>query len=288
MYDYDVMKYDLKKINPVATEIYSIGKSVMGREIYCLKTGRGDKKLVLTGAHHGLEYITSKFLMMYIQEYNKCLMLGSNLLDSQAENIFLNVTLYIIPMVNPDGVDIAVNGIDITNEFHRRLISKVGIHSFRKVWQANGNGVDINHNYDAMWQNVINNPSPTKYGGKYPESEPETKAICDFLRKEKPDVLICFHSQGKEIYYDFDGLAAERAVEVANAMAEAGDYKVCQPKDTATFGGCKDWFIKEFGNMGFTVEMGRGINPLSADLAYELYEENAALVMASINSLINS
>ena len=151
MYDYVNMIEELDLLNPVATEIDSIGRSVMGRELFCLKTGRGKKKIVLTGAHHGLEYITSCFLMKFALEYNKALMTGGSVGGCAASALFSEISLYIIPMVNPDGVDIAVNGLDITNPTHRNLISSVGIHSFRKVWQANAAGVDLNHNYDALW-----------------------------------------------------------------------------------------------------------------------------------------
>ena len=66
----------------------------------------------------------------------------------------------------------------------------VGIHSFNHVWQANSRGVDINHNFDAKWQMVVDKPSPSKYGGEYAESEPETRAITEFVRKEQFDMLL--------------------------------------------------------------------------------------------------
>lgn len=288
MYDYEMLKKEINSLNPIATEVVSIGKSIMGRDLYCLKTGRGSKKLVITGAHHGLEYITSRFLMMFAGRFNRSLMEGAQLCGYDTRKIFTELTVYIIPMVNPDGVDIAVNGLDITNEVHRQLISRVGIHSFRKVWQSNASGVDLNHNYDAMWHNTVDHPGPTLYGGKYPESEPETVAICRFLEENNPDMLICFHSQGKEIYYDFDGTVQKRSEEIAKKMAFVGGYTATAPTGTASYGGCKDWFIKEFGKPGFTVEMGLGKNPLPAENAEDLFDENAAIILTGINELINS
>lgn len=285
MYDYNVLKNEIEMLSPVATEVTSVGKTAMGREIYCLKTGRGEKKLVVTGAHHGLEYITACFLMKFVREYNSALMNGGILLDRDAVDLFTDVTLYILPMVNPDGVDIAVNGLDITNPVHRKLISLVGIHSFRKVWQANAAGVDLNHNYDALWQNTVTNPSPTLYGGKYPESEAETAAVCGFLRGVKADMLICFHSQGREIYYDFDGTVEKRSELIAKKMGDVSGYTLGKPTGTASYGGCKDWFIKEFGNPGFTVEMAIGKNPIPVEQINEIYEENAKIILAGISEL---
>ena len=63
-------------------------------------------------------------------------------------------------------------------------------------------------------------------------------------------MLLAFHSQGREIYYDFDGMTGENSVEIAKKMAEESGYAVCIPTGTASYGGCKDWFIKEFGKRG--------------------------------------
>ncbi|MBQ8301643.1 MAG: peptidase M14, partial [Clostridia bacterium] len=217
--------------------------------------------------------------------YTTSLMTDTQICGYDAKELFDKVTLCIVPMVNPDGVDIAVNGLDITNEFHRRLISMVGIHSFNHVWQANVRGVDINHNFDANWQMTVDKPSPTKYGGECAESESETKAITEFVRKEKFDMLLAFHSQGKEIYYDFDGMTGVRSLEIAKKMAQESGYAVCIPEGSASYGGCKDWFIKEFGKEGFTVEIGLGKNPLPMEMLDEVYEENAKIVLCAMQEI---
>lgn len=282
-YDYAKLNEDIKLLTESFNiiESFSIGKSVMNKDIPCLKIGNGSKKLLLSGAYHGLEYLTSAFLMRFLSNY--ALKIKEN--NPEAEKLFFNVALYIVPMVNPDGVDIAINGLDITNPYHRELISMVGIHSFNSVWQANARGVDINHNYDANWQMVMERPSPSKYGGDYAESEPETKAIVDFVRKENFNMLLAFHSQGREIYYDFDGMTGKRSEEIAKKLAEESGYAVCRPTGTASFGGCKDWFIKEFGREGFTVEIGEGKNPLSMKKLDDIYEENEKLVLRAMEEI---
>lgn len=276
-YDYRTMNEEidalLEKYNTI--EAFSIGRSVMNKDIPCLKIGRGSKKLFLSGAYHGLEYLTAAFLIRFIKHY------AENFYNDigDTKELFGKVTLFVSPMINPDGVDIAVNGLDITNPYHRALISMVGIHSFNTVWQANARGVDINHNYDAKWNMVMEKPSPSKYGGEMAESEPETRAVVEFVRRMNFDMLLAFHSQGREIYYDFDGMAGKRSREIADKMAEESGYKVCRPEGTASFGGCKDWFIKEFGREGFTVEIGEGKNPLPMEMINEVYEENERLIL---------
>ncbi|MCD8390750.1 MAG: M14 family metallocarboxypeptidase [Firmicutes bacterium] len=286
-YDYKKLNEDIKILteNYNFIEHFSIGKSVMEKDIPCLKIGRGNKKLLLAGAYHGLEYLTSAFLMKFISNYTVMYMTGGEYFGYDIKRLFDKTTLYVLPMVNPDGVDIAVNGLDITNPYHRRLISLVGIHSFNHVWQANARGVDLNHNYDAKWSMVVDKPSPSLYGGEAPESEPETKAVADFITRENFDTILAFHSQGREIYYDFDGMRAMRSRELAEKMAAQSGYVVCRPEGTATFGGCKDWFIQKFGREGFTIEIGSGKNPLPLKMLDEVYDENAKMILCAMEEI---
>lgn len=284
-YDYEAMRRDLNLTaqNNKIIEIFTIGKSVMGRDIPCAKIGKGSKKIFLGGAYHGLEYLTAAVLTRFLNDYSDSLSCGRDMLGYDANTLYNAVTLFIAPMINPDGVDIAVNGIDPSNPYHNRLIEDVGIHDFARVWQANAHGVDINHNFNAMWQPVKEIPSPTKYGGPCPESEPETKAVTEFVRRENPDMLIAFHSQGGEIYYDFNGNEAIHSRETAEEMARISGYKACVPEGTAVFGGCKDWFIDEFGKEGFTVEIGHGTNPLPLSMLDSVYEENAKIILCAMS-----
>lgn len=283
-YDYSKLMSDAEILanNYDIIEKFSIGKSVMQKDIWCLKIGEGKKKIILSGAYHGLEYLTAAFLIKFLSNYTVHIITGANYFGYDIKTLYEDVTLYIVPMVNPDGVDIAVNGLDITNEFHRHLISEVGIHSFNNVWQANARGVDINHNFDANWHMVVDKPVPSKYGGAYAESEPETKVITEFIRKEKFDMLLAFHSQGSEIYYDFDGMTGKHSLEIAKKMAEESGYAVRVPDGTAAFGGCKDWFIKEFGKEGFTVEIGKGKNPLPMSMMDDVYDDNAKIILCAM------
>lgn len=287
-YDYNQCVYDIKELIKTRSgfELFSAGESVMEKKLYCLGYGRGNKKIFVNGAHHGLEYITSAFLIRFLKDFSGCVESGVDMLGFNTRTLYNTVRIFCMPMVNPDGVDIAINGLDITNRYHRRLISLAGIHSFNKVWQANANGVDINHNYNAHWSKIENEPAPSKYSGPYAESEPETKAVCDLIRSEDFDMLMAFHSQGGEIYYDFDSMASDSDKILAEKMSLASGYTVATPTGTAAYGGLKDWFIKEYKKSGFTVEMGHGKNPLSLNLLDDFYEENAKIILCAMNELI--
>ena len=287
-YDYSKLQRDIKTLtdNYNIIKSYSIGKSVMQKDIICAEIGRGEKKVFLGGAYHGLEYLTAAFLIKFLSNYTVAVMTETEHYGYDIKKLYDSVTLCIVPMVNPDGVDIAVNGLDITNEYHRHLISMVGIHSFNHVWQANARGVDINHNFDANWHMVVDRPSPSKYGGESASSEPETRAVEEFVRKENFELMLAFHSQGREIYYDFDGMTGKHSLEIAEKMAKESGYAVCVPEGTASYGGCKDWFIKEFGKAGFTVEIGQGQNPLPMSMLDDVYDENAKIILCAMESVI--
>ncbi len=289
-YDYAALCRDIEKLNEKydMTDIFSIGKSVMGKDIYCIKTGNGKKRLFIGGAYHGLEYLTSLFLMRFIDRYIRLSSNGSDFFGFDTDSIYNAVTMFIVPMVNPDGVDIAVNGLDINNPYHRRLTETAGIHEFSHVWQANARGVDINHNFDADWKMTVPYPSPTKYGGKHPGSEPETRAVTGFIQKSGIDMLIAFHSQGGEIYYGFMEPDDMISLPVAKKLADISGYDLALPCGTASYGGCKDWFVKEFKKPGFTVEMGRGKNPLPENMIDDVFWDNAKIILCAANELMHS
>lgn len=283
-YDYKMLSEDIERLCGMSArvELFSIGKSVMGKPIYCIKIGQGERRLFLNAAHHGLEYLTSAMLMKFADKYITALERGERIGGCKAKSLYDRTTLYIVPMVNPDGVDLAIHGIRLDNKYHAELVRRVGILPFDRVWQANIRGVDINHNYNAMWQSVEKQPSATKYSGPYPESEEETKAMVSFTKSAEFDMVIAFHSQGREIYYDFNGLTAPNSYYMAQQFADVSGYKAAVPQGSAGFGGYKDWFINEFGKAGFTIEIGYGKNPLGMDLLEEVFGENLPIIVCAM------
>ncbi len=225
--------------------------------------GKSSKKLLMCGAFHGLEGITSKILIKFMSEIYK-------------NDIKPSISIYIVPCVNPDGVAISTYGAKCAGVY-QSFVEKVG----SDKWQANARGVDINHNFDANWyvlhklevQNGITGPSNMRFGGEFPESELETKSIVKLCHKEKFDCAIAFHSQGEEIYWSFDGIIPKNSEIIAERMANLSGYTLSAPEGLAVGGGFKDWFIKFFNKPGFTVEVGRGTNPLPNSDLESIYEK---------------
>ena len=258
-----LQKYDFLKVG-------NIGKSIFGRSIPLLSIGNGKKNVIYIGAHHGTEWITSALLIKFVEDFCEEYKSGTHIFDISAKVLFETRKIHIVPMLNPDGVEYSIHGIGENNILKHRLIKMNNQNADFTHWQANARGVDLNHNYNAGFEEYkiveknmnINCGSPTKYSGEYSESEPETRALCNFVRLEKPELAIALHTQGEEIYYTSGEKTCATSLPIVKTLSRLTGYKISFPSGTAKYGGFTDWFIEEFDKPSFTFECGLGENPL--------------------------
>lgn len=265
----------------------SIGRSCMGKNIIALKIGESKSYSLITAATHGSERITSTVLLMFVSELCKAITLGKSIEGVNVRKGMLGRGVIFVPCVNPDGCDISLLGKSACGQKAQEF-SNLCRGDFKK-WNANARGVDINHNFDAGWEILrkkeislgIVGPGPTRYGGIRPHSEPETNALVDLCRNTNIRHVLSLHSQGEVIYWTYGSKIPDKARGMAEIMATTSGYALDVPVDIATGGGFKDWFIKEFTRPGFTVEIGKGKNPLPANEAYKIYKQIRELLMLS-------
>lgn len=277
-----------------STEFGVIGKSYWGRPIEYLKIGEGKNNLFFIGAHHGLEHLTSALLMRFANNYLFAIKSKGKIGSYNAVELSQKSSLYIVPMLNPDGVDLSIFGFECKDITNKDYLEKINPKKDFSNWQANARGVDLNHNYDAMWpvskqceeENNIKGPGATRFSGYAPFSEPETKAVKNFCETKNFSALFAFHSQGKVIYYDFCEKEPPYSYAIAKAFEDISPYKVEKPDGMASFGGCKDWFIEKFMRPGFTVEIGEGKNPLFLSELDKVYAETLPILTSSLNITI--
>lgn len=286
-YDYIAMReaiYAIKGRYPFV-RLGSIGKSVMGKDIYSLRIGAGSSTALYAAAFHGTERITSAILLRFAERLARAMDDDGEISGIKARRAMLGKSVVLIPRVNPDGCDIALSGIGACG-YYAAKIYNICEGDFAR-WNANAHGVDINHNFDAGWQQLrqaekaagIFGPAPTRYGGASPESEPETCALTSFCRRENICHAAAFHTQGEEIYWHYGNRTPEKGKKMAEIFAASTGYALEAPVGLAAHGGFKDWFIEEFGRPGFTVEAGRGKNPLDAALLDEIYARLEEMLM---------
>ena len=289
-YTYDIMKKNLEglKARYPFIEVSSGGMSELGKELYYVKLGNGPNKVFYNGSHHAIEWITTVLLMKFIENFAKAYASGENIEGYNALDIWNKSTIYVMPMVNPDGVDLVINGLDRSNPYYNDLIKwNKGSLDFSKTWSANIRGVDLNHNYDAMWQKSkdaeksygVYGPGPTRYSGTSPESESESKAVADFTRKNDFRLVIAYHSQGEVIYWNFQNLASAEARRIAVIFSGLSGYELGEPTGITSYAGYKDWFIEKYRRPGYTIEVGLGVNPLPISQFNKIYKDNIKVLL---------
>lgn len=207
-YSYETMLSDAAKLQHMYPELIktsSIGKSVEGRDLLLIEFGRGANKIFVCGTHHAREYIATTYLMYAIDRYAYAYRSGSMWGQYNTKEILDNVTFCIVPMVNPDGVNLVQNGIYATKTPDE--IASMGLYEGRNLgidsWKANVRGVDINWNYDKDWsvENNKNGRGSSGFNGDYPGSEPETIAVSNYVDNHTFDAFLSFHTQGQIFYW---------------------------------------------------------------------------------------
>ncbi len=278
-HDYNAVReavYAIKGRYPFI-ELNTIGKSVMGKDIYTLTIGKGVSTVLYAAAFHGMERLTTLLVLRFAERLARALDDNTEISGIQARKALYGKSLVIVPQVNPDGCEISLKGAAGCGYYAAKIYNMCEGDFSR--WNANARGVDINHNFDAGWEELqkieraagIYGPGPTRYGGPSPESEPETCALTSYCRKNSVCHVLAFHSQGEEIYWRYGERTPEKGKKMAEIFAASTGYTLEAPVGLASHGGFKDWFIEKFGRPGFTIEIGRGKNPLSSALLNEVY-----------------
>jgi len=267
---------------------FGAGKSVLGRSIDGLRLGGSGESVLYAGGFHAQEWLTCLVLLRFSERLCQALDNGSSIAGIDCRRALLGRGLILLPCVNPDGVEIALSGAqsagDLSGEVMR--ISGGDISS----WNANARGVDINRNFDAGWhisrqleQAVgINGPAPRRYGGESPASEPETQAVVALCERSDLRLVLALHSQGEEIYWKYGHNSPPGAALMAKVLSMSSGYELQSPDPIASHGGFKDWFIKNYNRPGFTVEMGKGRNPLPLDDMEPIYERLEEMLMLGV------
>lgn len=289
-YTYEIMEREINglKARYPFLQVGVAGKSVLGRNLYYFRLGTGPTEVFYNGAHHGIEWITAPVLMKFVENYARAYATGSKLRGYDVRDLFSKASIYVMPMVNPDGVNIAIDGPQPDNPYYQDLLrwNNTGL-PFSQVWKANTRGVDLNRNYPASWELAkaqeaafgVTGPAPTRYGGPAPLSEPETQAVVNFTRQHNFKLVIAYHTQGRVIYWLYRDIQPPRALSIAQTFAGITGYTVANVPYAAAYAGYKDWFIEVYRRPGYTFEVGIGQNPVPISQFNTIYQENEEVLL---------
>jgi predicted deacylase len=203
---------------------FSIGSSVRGRGLTAYKFGSGPASILYVGAMHGSEGNSRQLMVEWINELNR-----------HPDRLPANKTLVIIPALNPDGL---ASGS-----------------------RFNANSVDLNRNFPANdWKSEVttpNNPQPSPAGGSAPLSEPESRALANYIGQLAPRLVMSFHSKAAVV----EANEAGDSVAIAAHYAKLSRYRAVPKSQSVgifqydTTGALEDWLRDKQGRAAIVVEL---------------------------------
>ncbi len=264
-------------------QINTIGSSVLGKPITEIRLGRGRKKVHFNASFHANEWITTPILLDALNAFLLSLTNSSSIRGISSSPLYEQVEISIVPMVNPDGVDLVLNGPSSEKRDELIRLNK-GSDDF-SGWKANIAGVDLNNQFPANWEiekerKEEKAPAPRDYPGDAPLTEPEAVTMANLATNRGFDRMLALHTQGEEFYWGYEGLEPPESQILAQEFERVSGYKAVQYIDSHA--GYKDWFIQEFRRPGFTLELGLGTNPLPLSQYNEIYEEFLGIFLAAL------
>ncbi len=284
----------LKKRFPEYLAVSSLGTSTAGRDIPLLLLGNPEapRRVWVDVSMHAREHMCTQIVMNQIElllnNYETGVFEGKRLRDTLS-----NVCLYIVPMGNPDGVELCQRGLSsVKDKALREYLRTINMGSddFSR-WKANIRGVDLVSNFDAKWaekETVADSPAPYGYKGTHPLSEVESRLCAELIASVGFNMTISYHAVGGELYWWFgqEGARQDRDFLIVMDFADLTGYSLISKERSLTdSAGLKDWAIQTFHTPGITVELGpvTSIAPIQIGDFLQIWERNKFVLWHAAN-----
>ena len=282
-YTYSDFKKDLdelvEKYPDRLTKTY-LGKTADGRYLYSVVLGNpeADKQIFVTAGMHAREYINSQVTMRLIEYY--CRNYKSGKYNGLTyKELFDEVSICIVPMVNPDGIAISALGTSaIRDKTLRAKVKKMPRTGGYSNWQANARGVDLNRNYTmySTW------PSTKTYASQYypgPKrfSEAETQAILAAMEScTDIKAVINYHSMGRVIYWGYHSKKYKTDCwSFVKLFRDMTGYSTIDESYTkATYGDFEHYIMHEYKIPYVCIENGKSTVPVPHSEFSSIFNKN--------------
>ena len=272
--------------------------TAFGNQVRTLTMGSGERQVLFTAAHHANEWITALVLLKFAEDLAQAAAENRKLYGIEARTILKAATIHLVPLVNPDGVDLVVGATQpgtVAYEAAFNLSQNYPDIPFPQGWKANLSGVDLNLQYPALWLRAreikfsqgYTRPGPRDYVGRAPLNQPESRALARLTQDLDPALVLAYHTQGKVIYWQFRDIFVPGAKAYAEEFARLSGYALEEVPEESSYAGYKDWFIQHFRRPGFTIEVGSGENPLPLSQFDEIYRDNLGILTTAALGLPN-
>lgn len=280
-YSYSDMRKDIEQLTakyPDRLTSQVLSQSADGRNIYalCLGNSEAEKQIFVTAGTHAREYINCQVVMMMVERY--CRNYGGKYKGKTYRQLFDEVAVYIIPMVNPDGIAISQSGAGaIRDAALRKKVQKMPRRGGYSNWKSNARGVDLNHNYKMYaGKHPQKKPASEGYPGASRFSENEAKAVRD-LMKSMTNMKAClnYHSMGQVIYWGYKNKSYKsKSYALAKMFRQmTGYYLIDESYTKATYGDLEHYIINEYRIPYVCIETGYGGVPVSSKQLLPIYKK---------------
>ncbi|MNT29263.1 Gamma-D-glutamyl-L-diamino acid endopeptidase 1 [compost metagenome] len=228
-----------------------------------------------------------KFIADYCYTYSR----GLTISNKSARDLYENSSIYIVPMANPDGVDLVTGGIPRGSVAYNSALNYAQNYPsipFPSGWKSNIRGIDLNLQFPAGWEfakQIKSNqgfiyPGPRDFPGYGPLTEPESLALYNFTLQHNFRLVIAYHTQGEVIYWKYQNIEPPQAREIGEEFARISGYTLEDTPYASGFAGYKDWFLKQYNRPGYTIEAGRGENPIPTSQFSTIYSQNLGILVS--------
>ena len=273
-----------------------ITTTAYGRPVQVMTIGSGDRHVILSAAHHANEWITATILLKFAEELAHAAREGGKIWGVNTETILKYTTLHILPMIDPDGVALVLEEIPPESPEYqqaRRIGERFPDIPFPDGWKANLLGVDLNLQYPAGWLQAreikfsqgFTRPAPRDFVGRASLDQRESRALAEYTEYAEPALVLALHTQGEAIYWQFRDYDVPGARALAEEFARISGYRMEETPYESGFAGYKDWFIQRWRRPGFTIECGKGENPLPLSQFEEIYRDVLGILVTAATGL---
>ena len=292
IYPYSIMMMNIRALiaKYPFLELSYYGKSVMGKNLPVIRIGRGEREVFYSASIHANEWINSVVFMKFIEDFAKAYEADGEIFGKNAREMFENASIYIAPMANPDGVDLVLWQLPTTSARYinaRSIASSFPNIPFPDGWKANIVGVDLNLQFPANWnlakeikyEQGFVRPAPRDFVGYSPLTEAEVIALYEFTLSHNFSLILSYHTQGEIIFWRYLDFEPEGAAELGKEFARISGYILDDTIETNSYAGYRDFFILNYNRPGYTVETGKGQNPLPISQFDEIYRDNIGILV---------
>lgn len=290
-FTYQLLRFCLEGLTaryPFLT-VNAFDETAYGRKLYQIAVGLGRRKVLYNASHHANEWITTPLVLKFLEQYARAISEAGNIFGYAAQDLYQKTTLHLVPMVNPDGVELVTGGLQPDEPGYAQAQAISAAYPaipFPNGWKANLRGVDLNLNYPAGWEQARQNkyaqgyisPAPRDFVGAAPLDQPETAGLAALTRRLNPRLTLSYHAQGQVIYWKYLNMEPPGARQIGEDFASVSGYTLEDVPYASGFAGYKDWFILTYDRPGYTVEVGSGENPLPLSQFDDIYRRNLAIL----------